>query len=509
MPDSLEIPKTPTRITSTRTAAPKIRSPGVSGPNTPGTRGRKSTKSVADKENSNIPRSSKKGMKHGKPSEAGSQNDLKLRVHTSRDASEIVALLDMAGEMQLIEVVAGEELDETKFRDLMNLKKPIVFRKYASEWKCVKNWAKDDNLMKAAADEAKHLPHRRYRQFVAQSAEEGRLHLTDGKSKAKSVSMEEFLTNAGSSDSTDGLYMLGIHAVGQNSALSYCPVQIHKDDGVNIPPLSRDVPKTFQLIDWYAQLLAERESRSEPIAYDHQQFFLAKGYAFTDLHYDSYDNFYIAVSGTRRWTLACPNASRWLITPGGGKLKSGSTIVPHQKKFPIGSPAQVYPFAVVDLHPGDVIFVPNCWWHLVESIAGDNGYSCAFNYFFSRPADQVFEEFQTSLSSADNKVNSLQAECRANLARAHDSRLRTDIDSAILNAPGGIDQDIWDQLLSITSVHNISDSVKKLHNQLATNSTVKWDHSAKDMGGSRPVPELNVPVRKQRGSSKSRSRRGS
>lgn len=507
MPEALEIPKTPSRKHSTRAAAPTVRSPGATGTSTPVTSGRRSTRAVAGKQNSRMPQSNKKDSRQNNQSEAGSQVDLKLRVHTSRDASEMLALLELASEMKVFEVSSGKDLTESEFRELMDLGKPIVFRGYAAKWRCVQNWAKDDYLMGAAAEEAILLPHRRYRQFVAQSAEKGRLHLTDGQSKAKSVSIEGFLTYAGSNDSTDGLYLLGIHAVGQNSGSSYCPVQIHKDDKENTPPLSKDAPTSFALTDWYAKVLADREKRPEPIAYDHQQFFLAKGYAFTDLHYDSYDNFYVAVSGTRRWTLACPNASRWLVTPGGGKLKSASTIVPHQNKFPPGSPAQVYPFAVVDLHPGDIIFVPNCWWHLVESIEGDDGFSCAFNYFFSRPPDQVFQEFQASLSSADNKVNALQSECRANLARTHSSTLETMTDPKVLIAPGRIHQHIWDQLLSITPIHNIGDSVRKLHAQLSANSTIKWDDSIKRIARSEPKQEVDAPTSKQRGSSKGRNHR--
>ena len=80
-----------------------------------------------------------------------------------------------------------------------------------------------------------------------------------------------------------------------------------------IPPLSRDVPSHVTLLEWYAELLAKKQKAQTPIQYDHQQFFLASGYAYTDLHYDSYVNFYVAVSGIRRWTLACPNAAAFFL----------------------------------------------------------------------------------------------------------------------------------------------------------------------------------------------------
>jgi mannose-6-phosphate isomerase-like protein (cupin superfamily) len=372
--------------------------------------------------------------------------------------------------MRVIEVAAKTGLTESDFGKLVSLKVPIVFRKYASEWDCVMNWSKPGYLAKAASEESETCPHRKYRQFTAQSAEKGRLHLTDGKSKAKAVSIAEFLNH--SSDS-DGLYLLGIHAVSSGqSALSYCPVQRHADDKEAITPLSKDVPSRINFLDWYAQILAT--NGGSPISYDHQQFFLAKGYAFTDLHYDSYDNFYVAVSGTRRWTLGCPNASRWLIDSAGGKLKSGSACIPHQQVFPSGSPAQIYPFGVVDLSPGDVLFVPACWWHLVESVPGKDGFSCAFNFFFSKSPDVVFGDFQAQLKQADEIVSKLQGECRAKIADAcrFGGVLEKDgrENRVPKIAPNRISQPVWDQLIKLSKVHDLDDELCALHEKFESYS---------------------------------------
>jgi hypothetical protein len=397
-----------------------------------------------------------------------------LRAKTSRDLAEIIAVLKTAPSMKVIEVEPGIEISEQGFVDLVKLKVPVIFRGYASDWSCVKNWSKPGYLKRAAVTESEYLPHRKYRQFIAQSAEKGRLHLTDGKSKAKAVSLLDFLQSTEKDTSTNGMYLLGIHAVGGNSSLSYCPVQHHRDDKDQAPPLSKDVPQQIDLLEWYSSFLARENGQSKPIGYDHQQFFLARGYAFTDLHYDSYDNFYVAVTGMRRWTLACPNASRWLISPSSGKLKSGSNAIPHLKDFPPGSPAQIFPFAYIDLLPSDVLFVPNCWWHLVESCPGDDGFSSAFNFFFSKDPEKVFSEFQAGLARTEEIVNSVQQECRENLACSSEKdRSIRDVDHHKI-APGMVTQVVWDSLERVASVQRVGDIVLRLYDQHSSNSIEKW-----------------------------------
>lgn len=395
-----------------------------------------------------------------------------LRAQTSREIAELIALLKAVKDMVVIEV-DSRSVSESDFRFLVAKKCPIIFRDYASDWRCVGHWSTDGYLKRAAAEEAKTCPHRKYRQFTAQSAENGRLHLTDGKAKAKSVSISEFLEHTETKDEFDGLYMLGIHSVA-NHSLAYCPVQRHADDEEIVAPLTRDVPSEIDFLNWYAQILAEEQKNENPIKYDHQQFFLAKGYAFTDLHYDSYDNFYVAVSGTRRWTLACPNASRWLIDSAAGKLKSGSACIPHQDSFPPGSPAQIYPFAYVDLQPGDMLYVPACWWHLVESKPGDDGFSSAFNFFFSKPYEEVFGEFQKRLAETDAIVNDMQSECRERIADAFRTKSdESEVAEKITLAPKGLRQALWDQLLKLNKVHGIGEELEMLHAKFESNSIEK------------------------------------
>ena len=305
MTDGPKTPRTPSKPRASRKHAPKIPSPsgaGVCETPRPVRKDTKTPRPVNRPVKENVPHINEQSNGTSRKPRAGKRADETiptLKAQTSREIAEIIALMRSVHGMKVIEVTEGTPVDPDTFKELMAMKVPVVFRQYAAEWRCVKHWSDVEYLRGAAVTEAAEFPHRKYRQFVARSNENGRLHLTDGKSKAKAVSIEEFLDHTDSTSDQDSLYLLGIHAVGNHAPLSYCPVQMHSDDNEVAPPLSKDVPSEVPILQWYAKLLAEKQKSKSPIQYDHQQFFLASGYAYTDLHYDSYDNFYVAVSGTR------------------------------------------------------------------------------------------------------------------------------------------------------------------------------------------------------------------
>ena len=173
-------------------------------------------------------------------------------------------------------------------------------------------------------------------------------------------------------------YMLGVHG----DFTGYCPSQPHVHDMGVVPPFSRDIPESIAFLEWFNELFGSR--------YDHQQFFISKDNVFTDMHYDSYHNFYICVSGVRRWTLAPPEASRWLQT--NGVYSNASDIAPHLDQYGKFPMLRSFNFVTIDLRPGDLLYVPSFWWHQVESLPCKvSGYTIAFNYFFSERPNKVYK----------------------------------------------------------------------------------------------------------------------
>ena len=410
----------------------------------------------------------------GKPIAEDILFDKGLKTNTSRERAELISLVRASRDMKVIEVKEASFLKRNEFLDLMKNQVPVIFRSYASEWNCVKEWSKDNYLKQAAIEEALDFPHRKYRQFTAHMREGGRVHLTDGKSKAKPVSMEDFIGRADLDENVIGQYLLGIHGFDKRSSLIYCPVQSHQDDHGRVPPLARDVPNSIDFLSWYASYLGDLEGGNTPVPYDHQQFFLSRGCTFTDLHYDTYDNFYVATSGTRRWTIGCPTASRWFVSSSSVNFKSGSQLVPHKDNFMPGSPAQVYPFAYVDLSPGDMLFLPSCWWHLVESLPGENGLSSAFNFFFSKPPDKVYALFEESLRVTNDVVNATRRECRFDMAQCN-KRRGVSLGETLKTGPKRIRQSLWDQLLALAKVHEISADLHTLFHLLNANSIFQFE----------------------------------
>ena len=92
--------------------------------------------------------------------------------------------------------------------------------------------------------------------------------------------------------------------------------------------------------------------------------------------------------------MAGPDLGEWLAKPSAGRYTSKSPANVPLKAFPgLGILTSHIPFYVVELNPGDVLFVPACWWHQVEAFSTNTDkISCAFNYFYERPSKEVYNE---------------------------------------------------------------------------------------------------------------------
>lgn len=94
-------------------------------------------------------------------------------------------------------------------------------------------------------------------------------------------------------------------------------------------------------------------------------------------HYDLPDNMACVAAGRRRFTLFPPDqlvnlyAGPIDFTPAGQQISLVDFHNPDLKRFPRFRQAMEQAI-VVDMVPGDAIFIPSMWWHHVESLDGLN-----------------------------------------------------------------------------------------------------------------------------------------
>ena len=105
-------------------------------------------------------------------------------------------------------------------------------------------------------------------------------------------------------------------------------------------------------------------------------------------HYDVSDNIAVVVAGRRRFTLFPPDQIGNLyvgpidVTPAGQPMSLVPINTPDLQKFPRYAEAQKNKL-VVELEPGDAIFIPSLWWHGVEGLDSFNG---LVNYWWKSAA---------------------------------------------------------------------------------------------------------------------------
>ena len=94
-------------------------------------------------------------------------------------------------------------------------------------------------------------------------------------------------------------------------------------------------------------------------------------------HYDLPDNLACVAAGRRRFTLFPPEQLKNLyagpldFTPAGQQVSLVDFHNPDLERFPRFPQAMEHAL-VVDMAPGDAIFIPSMWWHHVESLGNFN-----------------------------------------------------------------------------------------------------------------------------------------
>lgn len=106
-------------------------------------------------------------------------------------------------------------------------------------------------------------------------------------------------------------------------------------------------------------------------------------------HQDWPSNIACCVAGRRRFTLFPPDAVGDLyvgpldLTPAGQPISLANPSAPDLQRFPRFAKALARA-QVVELEPGDAIYIPSLWWHQVEGL---NDLNVLINYWWRRSPD--------------------------------------------------------------------------------------------------------------------------
>lgn len=137
-------------------------------------------------------------------------------------------------------------------------------------------------------------------------------------------------------------------------------------------------PPVMKMIDWAAFGFPKDGNEST--------FWLGTAGAHTPCHYDTYGcNLVAQISGRKRWILYPPMDSLFLDP---SRVPYEESSVYSRINFEKWS-SQVIPAIpgthpyIVELHPGDVLFVPRNWWHHVQNLE----LSISINIWLERPED--------------------------------------------------------------------------------------------------------------------------
>lgn len=116
-------------------------------------------------------------------------------------------------------------------------------------------------------------------------------------------------------------------------------------------------------------------------------------------HYDTFDNLACVVTGTRRFTLYPPDALSALYvgpidhTMAGQPVSLAAGAAPDDPRYPAFAAARARAL-VVELEPGDALYLPKLWWHAVEA---RSSFNAMVNYWWDGFASGPDAPYMTML----------------------------------------------------------------------------------------------------------------
>ena len=165
------------------------------------------------------------------------------------------------------------------------------------------------------------------------------------------------------------------------------------DDGT-LPPYMAYIRLPFDEACDYPPYFERSEYRSASSHEGGPRFWLGPAGTVTPLHRDENDNLLVQIWGEKRVTLYSPDQrpflSAWSTTPEGDREPGGTDVnpdAPDYESFP--QFRQAHRLDVV-IGPGDMLFIPDGWWHHVRSLSPS--FSVNFLTDTSRASEQEREQ---------------------------------------------------------------------------------------------------------------------
>jgi Cupin-like domain len=148
--------------------------------------------------------------------------------------------------------------------------------------------------------------------------------------------------------------------------------------------------------------------------YRQVNFWFGPGNNFTPLHYDAEDNFLAQIRGRKHVILCPPREIARLYpfpfsyaanpySPAANHMSQVNVLSPDLTRFPAWAHADR---ALLELGPGDMLFIPVFWWHAVCGI----DQNMSINYWWrARPANLLQHPRQTAAWTAKRSLQAFKA----------------------------------------------------------------------------------------------------